>query len=217
MRKLFICLANSKKYSGRCIAGVEINRTVWGYAIVCEGTKPLWVRPVSGQEHGQVEGGLVERLRLLDVVEVETVAAAPQGCQTENYTFIPASLRVVDHIRHPHLLQEAAYTGRYLFDNTGKAVPADQVQFLDHSLLLIQPQELSIHTATTARGEEQLRAVFGFAGRAHDLPITDLGFIERYHQQGCPPFRPGRTFLTISLGLEHQGWHYKLVAGVIGL
>ncbi len=214
---LFICLANSKKYSGRCIAGVEIGRTVWGYALVCEGNRPRWVRPVSAQEHGQIESGLVERIRLLDLVEIETLALVPQGYQSENISFVPASLRVVDHICHPHLLEEAAYTGRYLFDNVGKAVPAEQAQFLDHSLLLVQPQDLSIHSVTSARGEEQLRAAFAFAGRPQDLPITDIGFIERYHTQGCPPFRPGRTFLTISLGLEHQGWHYKLVAGVIAL
>jgi hypothetical protein len=41
-RKTIVCLANSRKYQGRCVAGVEWQGQMIGG----------WIRPVSGMERG---------------------------------------------------------------------------------------------------------------------------------------------------------------------
>src|SRR5262245_56499531 len=80
--KLFICLANSKKYTQRCIAGIELaksSRPGFKYDIVRHGERPVWLRPVTDSEHGEIPADLVDHINLLDIVEVEVVAPRPQG------------------------------------------------------------------------------------------------------------------------------------------
>lgn len=48
--KQLVCLANSQKYKGYCLAGKEIGSGGFGD----------WVRPVSTEEHGEIkDGGLI--------------------------------------------------------------------------------------------------------------------------------------------------------------
>ena len=43
--KRIVCLANSRKYSGRCIAGKEL---------LADGRPGRWIRPVSARENEEV-------------------------------------------------------------------------------------------------------------------------------------------------------------------
>ena len=55
MKKHFICLANSFKYAGRCLGGIEIEMKDNKYTIVRnENGTPKWIRPISFEEHGQL-------------------------------------------------------------------------------------------------------------------------------------------------------------------
>ena len=83
---MFICLANSKKYNQRCIAGIELKKSLrkgYKYQIVKQDDNPVWIRPVSTSEQGEVSSELVDHVNLLDIVEVNVRAVAPQGYQSE--------------------------------------------------------------------------------------------------------------------------------------
>jgi hypothetical protein len=82
--KRIVCLANSRKLSGRCIAGREL----------VGGTLGGWVRPVSAREHEEVS----EREReyqngqdpqVLDVIDVPLVVPRANAFQTENWLLDP--------------------------------------------------------------------------------------------------------------------------------
>lgn len=82
--KRIVCLANSRKLSGRCIAGREL----------VDGTPGGWVRPVSAREHEEVS----EREReyqngqdpqVLDVIDVPLVGPRAKAFQTENWLLDP--------------------------------------------------------------------------------------------------------------------------------
>lgn len=82
--KRIVCLANSRKLNGRCLAGREL-----------EGNKPLgWIRPVSAREHQEVS----ERERqyqdgsdpaVLDVIDVPVLHGVPETFQQENWLLDP--------------------------------------------------------------------------------------------------------------------------------
>ena len=66
--------------------------------------------------------------------------------------------------------------------------------------------------------KEQYRLKFTFNSVNYDLPITDIKFLEKCSNSTSvtigEPIKDN-IYLAISLGIEHDGWHYKLVAGVI--
>ena len=77
--KKIICLANSRKMSGRCIAGKEII-----------GTKCEWIRPVShwktreiSEEERRFESG--NDPQILDIISIKFKKHQPYKYQTENH------------------------------------------------------------------------------------------------------------------------------------
>ena len=77
--KRILCLANSRKLSGRCVAGREIVNSQAG----------AWIRPVSDREHQEVseeeqryEDGT--RPQVLDVIHLPLIEQRPHQFQQEN-------------------------------------------------------------------------------------------------------------------------------------
>ncbi len=83
-----ICLANSTRPGGRCIAGIDIETEEW-------------VRPVSRSinraitwDMRNIEG---EEPQILDVIEIPLEDHGPdEGCQPENRLVKPGKWRKVD-------------------------------------------------------------------------------------------------------------------------
>ena len=78
--KTIICLANSRKVTGRCVAGKEIR----------DGKVGGWIRPISNRPTGELseeerrfENG--KDPKLLDIVRIPMLAAQPHNFQTENH------------------------------------------------------------------------------------------------------------------------------------
>ena len=83
--KTIVCLANSWKRSGRCVAGREITPEGFGG----------WIRPVSARPDGELNddeqrctGGT--DAALLDVVEIPLFRPQPDDYQRENHLIDPA-------------------------------------------------------------------------------------------------------------------------------
>lgn len=79
-----VCLANSRKLSGRCVAGKELIDEVAG----------PWVRPVSdrpkeevSEDERQYEDG--SDPRVLDIIDVPLTAPRPKAYQSENWLLEP--------------------------------------------------------------------------------------------------------------------------------
>ena len=79
--KRIVCLANSRMYQGRCIAGREF-RT--------DGTPVPWIRPVTGRENEGVSEEMCRYVsghtpRLLDIMDVPVIGPQPKEHQQENW------------------------------------------------------------------------------------------------------------------------------------
>ena len=151
MEKLFICLANSKKFTERCIAGIELvrsSREGYKYDIVrTEDNSPKWIRPVSADHEGAVPATLVDHVNLLDIVKINVTALTPEGYQSENVFFDGRPLSIIDNIqRTPSLIEQLLSMDMpALFGNTGRAVSVENITQLDHSLVLIDPENVAVY------------------------------------------------------------------------
>jgi len=225
-RKTIVCLANSRKYQGRCVAGLEWNANRPGE----------WIRPVSGLPKGVL---IYERFcgnangrdpRLLDLIDIEFLVPQPHAYQTENARIDPGKrwtyrgkvtpqqlFSAVQHVKGP-LWVNAGSTKFGMND----LIPEELTSGLKCSLMLIQPEEMTI--ALTIEGEKngepkrRIRGEFSLDDNWYIFSITDCA-VERALEKRDPGYerRLRRPLLCVSVSEVLDATHacYKLIAGVV--
>jgi hypothetical protein len=221
MRKLFVCLANSRKYSGRCIAGIELATGSDGqlHIVRNQENNPKWIRPISQNEFGELYNEWVRHIRLGDLVEVElsTVQEGyPPQYQSENLPFQPDSIVVKEHLNlHYERLSKLIINDKTpLFGCKRSALPTESAISLGRSLQLIRVENADIHWRDELGKRPQERLRFTYNNTIYDLPMTDIEFLEKYLLDNDILKKANEVFLTVSLGLPFGGKMYKLAAGV---
>lgn len=219
--KHIVCLASSRKLSGRCIAGREIIGKAPG----------PWIRPVSDREHQEVS----EHERqyqdgsdpsVLDIIGVRLIRAQPHLFQQENWILDPKFywekrgrcdwIHLQSFVEAPGALwvnHESSHKG---LNDRVLMVQAEQLRT---SLKLIRVRALTIEVfcpgAAFGNDKRRVQGRFEYGGTHYWLWITDPFCEQRYlsYPDGRHPL--GECCLTISLGEPHEGFCYKLIAAVI--
>ena len=217
-----ICLANSRKHSGRCIAGKQFFLKQVGE----------WIRPVSRRETGELsvseirfpDGSLPE---LLDVVTVRLEEHILHTYQVENYLinegqeWVKTGRLAADELRDLCDDVDTLWINGYHSSNgINDRIPLNMADDrLGSSLLLIRPDNLSISVAQESRKKMKVRGKFSYKGTKYALVITDSMVEKKYLQKtSCEyPVKENNVFLCLSIGEPHEGYCYKLLAGVINL
>jgi len=220
-----ICLANSSKMRGRCVAGLGTNG---------EG----WIRPIAGDtDHGQLDQrhyrlGQGAEPEVLDIIGIELLRSKPIPGQPENWEI---GDRPWNLIRRPAgrdlypVLNAALVSGPNLLGSTHPSIRADAAAALTSSLALVKPSAVSFHVKLDQRGRLQPRTAFALQRQRYDLPITDpawhsrivralsgeLGSAHARQDIGMP--EGSEIIFTISLSEPWGGFCYKLVAGIVVL
>ena len=221
--KRMICLANSRKMSGRCVAGKEILQ---------DGQFGGWFRPVSAREGEEVserersyaDGG---EPRLLDVIDVPVLGARPTLHQRENWLLDPQRRwRFVRRV-HPSELARLAdppaplWVDGYSSSNgINDGVPLRAASGLRDSLRLIWTDniELSVSAPWEYRGDFRrfVRARFRYQGTEYGLRVTDPVCEDRYLEMPVGEYPIGGRFIAASLAERpYYGFYYKLIAAII--
>ncbi len=218
MEKYFICLANSYKRGGRCISGIEVVIAPGNVLQIVrnqDGT-PHWLRPIDGTTaFGEIPNNVAATMPLFSLVRLVNSRPCPQNAHVENVTFdrmeccqraFPCEIGLLDQL--------VDNVHQALFMNRGKAVSIENVSAVGYSLMLIHPQDVKAYYDET-REKSKNRIKFTYKGVEYDLPVTDPAFLDRFRANTARYSTIPDAYLTLSLGLEFEGWHHKLVAGVI--
>lgn len=218
MDKLFICLANSYKRGGRYIAGIEVRFDATGHwgIVRDERGNPRWLRPVSKLLYGEIPKEEALDFNLLTIIRVVDVAPCPICAHSENVYYSRLESTHLQVKLSPVVLDRLINRCHNdIFYGKGKAIHPTDYAHGDYSLMFIQPENATTYVDTD-RETPQFRMEFDYHDVHYDFPITDPVFIDFLRddpeQLGDLP----HVFLTLSLGLEYEGWHQKLVAGVLG-
>jgi len=218
-----VCLANSWKHGGRCVAG-----KVWTYKDFGRWIRPVSDRPDESLTLSELQYEHGAEPMVLDVLDVSVLSAKPHGHQQENW-LLDAKIRwtsqgsiawddllsLVDPVQPLWVNGQHSKTGR------NDMVRADEAMRLDHSLRLIHVDELrfSVSTETDPFGSEKkrVRGVFVHDGEAYALSVTDPIYHERFAANGDGDYAIGECCLTISLGerFEPTNACYKLIAAIM--
>lgn len=207
-----VCLANSFKEGGRCLAGIELDNQ--NNPVIING-RPGWIRPICNTLHGEIPTHLVSHLNMLDIIEIDVTGNPNTDYQSENALFRENSIRHIGTFEKGNLnsLCENPLT---IFNNRGNAVAQDVIGKLTRSLILINTNNFEVTERTYEDTQKkQTRLIFTHRMNQYNFPITDPVFL--HHYQADPDFIEDITglFLCLSLGVVWQNWYYKLVAGII--
>lgn len=222
--KTILCLANSRKLGGRCVAGREIGENGVGQ----------WIRPVSNHGHGEVseadrrfENGVDPMV--LDIVEIPMLRPKPHLHQSENH--------LIDQRQHWRLIRKATpdetraalqNDAGPLWSNTSQTkyglrdrVDPNAYRRSGGSLRLISVEDLEVQVTTEGaqfnNPKRKVRGQFTFGGIFYRLSLTDPVIERKVLPSDDKRYRVGRAFLCVSLGdvNERDGLAYKLIAAVI--
>jgi hypothetical protein len=223
-----LCLANSRKRQGRCVAGIRMDGQGWvrptGWN--AEGTLyPNNYRLPDGSEAG-----------LLDVLRIRCVKACPEPHHPENWLIAQRAWELSARPAPPEALERLRASlapGPELLGSSDDRIPYAAFQKIpaQASLAVVQPDDIRWVLKTNARGERRTRVAFRLRGVTYHLALTDVAWEQRLrdllpgsHRREAAGLTPDETvFLTISLSEPFQpeptaeASCYKLVAAVIVL
>ncbi len=210
-------MANSYKHDNRCIAGVEVRSTDAGYELVTDDwNTPVWFRPINRYaDAGAVPNDEALNIELFDVVRASHVSHVPTGAQQENWYY--DSLTVVGTMTPTaDLLKQLSTTHRkVLFGNNRTYIDHNYYYRLDYSVMMICPDKPHFYLKERVDKQPQPRMSFSFNGNEYDFPVTDPEFRHLMENDIGEANGGSKYFVTLSLGVECNGLHYKLVAGVV--
>lgn len=220
--KTIICLANSRKLSGRCIAGKEI----------ISGKVGSWIRPISNRPTGELseedrrypDG---QDAKMLDIIEIPMIEAKPHTYQSENHLIDaeyhwkkvrPATLvevrSAIDIVKGP-LWGDSSSS----YNGTRDRVELTLATGFNDSLKLIEVERLIVQVAVEGaefgNAKRKVRGRFVHSGSEYVLAITDPIQERRYLAGENGTFDIGKQLLCVSLGESYEGYAYKLIASII--
>lgn len=220
--KRIVCLANSRRNQGRCVAGKEL---------LPDGRPGAWLRPVSnreGEEVAERERQYADgsEPRLLEVIALPVLHPQPVGYQSENWRLDPAQRWAkAGAIGWDDLPQWTDPDAPLWSDGHSSAggqndrVPVADVGRHTDSLRLIKVDSMVVKVLERRRLSDLypiLRGVFRYNGDDYSLRITDAEVENGSIELPYGDYPVGERYLTISLAAHpFEGYVYKLIAAII--
>ena len=219
--KRIVCLANSRKRGGRCVAGKVLR---------LDGHASDWLRPVSARDDEEVSPR--ERCyadgadpQVLDVIDVPLLNPRPKTYQQENW--------LLDANRHWAKVGRATWNdlpamtdrdeplwinGHSTRGGQNDRVPLAETAGIDNSLRLIRVDALTVTISEPARPSADfpiLRGSFNYFGDEYRFRITDPESESGSLNLPYGDYPVGERYLVVSLGEPFEGHAYKLIATII--
>ena len=218
--KQIVCLANSRKPYGRCVAGIEL----------IDGKPAGWIRPIGARENEgvseherQYEDG--SDPRVLDIVDVPMIKALPNAYQQENWLLDANEYWVkrgrvdLEYLRQLVDAPSALWVnGQKTYNGINDKMPIETAATFDHSLRLIcvPKLELCVFAPGEAFGNSKRRVQARFAhhGAKYWLWVTDPVYERGYLTLDDGNYTLGESLLTVSVSEPLEGVCFKLVATI---
>ncbi len=219
--KRIVCLANSRKLNGRCVAGREL----------VDGAPAGWIRPVSDREHQEVSE--YERQyndgsdpRVLDVLDIPLLSWKPGTYQQENwlldseYYWTKVGTISWDDLGSFATTAGALWAnGHHTYHGRNDEIAETRADLLDSSLTLVHVGGLRLKVFAPGKAfgnsKRRVQAAFEHDGMKYRLWVTDPVYERTYLAQPDGDHRLGECYLTISLGEPYNNACHKLVAAII--
>jgi hypothetical protein len=219
-----VCLANSYKHEHRCVAGIGLRSKKWVRLVGTQIPGCLTIKETCYPDAAPVE--------LLDVFEAELGEPCGSNSHPEDVFILDKPWRPIrrfDQLEDLRFLSGYLNKGPSVLQGYGDRVYEKKVAGspVAHSLEVLHPSDLW-WWIRDEKGKRRNRAVFRLGSTyriRYDFPVTDPVWLEKLHTRPVGihshssffEHTPKKTILTVSLSEPFEGFHYKLIAGVVNL
>lgn len=222
MKKRIVCLANSRKPGGYCVAGIDLDTSEW--------VRPIGDNDIISQHdeclNFECDNNTMCKFispKKLDILDIRFKQKLPKLHQIENHIIDNYWWEKVDQLE-PSRLDSYLDNPETIWHNGSSSSYGYNDRVIDeltcnNSLLLIKPQSFSIHVIDEGYNEEKkcLRGQFQYNNIYYRLRITDKDYEQKYcnYDYGKYSKDPDNYRLCISLAIKSfHGHYYKLIAGI---
>ncbi len=205
-----VCLANSFKYQGRCIAGIDLQ-------------SGSWVRPVSYKGSGKIPTASnlapVDKIKILDILRISVDGRKKLAHEVENVGYKNLPWQIIGQAGVAHLLQYCET--EILFSNYGRAIPYAylEMQAPVRTLQLLEVKSFVCYSKSQGKWRGVIAdEKYGFGDV--EMSITDPVALAKLNRGET---LSSHCLICLSLG---QPWQpdghtslqcYRLVAGIVEL
>jgi hypothetical protein len=215
-----VCLANSRKLSGRCIAG----------KLTGEPNQRSWLRPVGISETHEITeldreyiGG--STANKLDIINIVFSGVSTHAFQQENHVIddtiywekvgsYPVS-DIVALVDSPTSLWENGFSS---YSGVNDRVPISMLTQHRQTLYIIIPADVVFSVMAEGANfgsiKRHVRAHFTYQQERYALKVTDPDVEKFYKSRPDGEYPAAVSYFTVSLGESYSGYAYKLVAAV---
>jgi len=218
-----VCLANSRKMTGRCVAGKRTSDN-------------SWCRPISnraGHEISEFDRRYPDgkTAQLFDIIEIPCIRKCPNSYQSENvliddrfYWEKKGRASWADILELIEPTADLWVDGSSAYYNRNNRISDGLIDEDGGSLRLIGLDEMVLHAGPKAPefGNMKLivRASFNYRGQDYKLDVTDPEYERACLEKGVGEYRIPSVVTCISLSEPHTNQNgdtfaYKLVASII--
>lgn len=204
-----VCLANSYKHQGRCIAGIDQ-------------LSGEWIRPISNLDDGRipVDSSLikVEEISILDIVDIPFNSSAIRtGHEIENCSYTDSPWQIIGKANSSDLLRHCEH--ELLYSDYGRVIPFDYFRQLSpvRTLQLIEVKSLCCYKNDSSKWKGVIAdKKYDFSN--FELSITDPIALEKLNEG---EFLSPHCLLCMSLSQPFIPFNpnaqfcYRLIAGII--
>lgn len=216
MDKYILCLANSYKHGGRCLAGIEISLVDNKCTIIRDANGvPKWIRPISHNLAGEISSTHAQEIKVPSILKINGAEYAGTYSHSENMFFQSLTI-ILSNAKLSHEVLDNCLDNYHstIFGNRGKALTPECFQNGNYSVMLIKAENPEVYIDNRFNNSKP-RMKFTHNGNIYDLPITDPIYLEKIKtNENCIGVL-SEVYIVVSLGVEHDGWHSKLIAAII--
>ncbi len=211
----FLCLANSRREGGRCIAGIDLKSGRWIRPVKSDGS-PFDIAEISFKNGTSP--------KVLDKIKIRVLKPNESYYHPEDY-IVDQRFRWenIGYCRRNDISKYVDMAAPYLFkDSNDRLLACDlEKQPLSRSLVLVRLNSVTFRKKWGLNNRPQIRALFQYRKDEYNLVVTDDSWEKKFLTPGGPfwnfddyPFND-TFYLTIGMGEKFGNYHYKLVVAVI--
>ena len=201
-----VVLTRSSKYGKKCVAGIDL---IYGN----------WVRLVTNDEssYGAVSSKDLlykdgESVQVLDIIDAPILSVCNTEMQPENVlldldTYIERVGRMsIQEVLNIHPLESRSN----ILGNIYPYITEARVEFLNHSLTIVEVNDLEIFQEKNPSGKPKTKTGFYYNGNKYEnMSVTDEKF---YSIKSGTCYKS--AILVVSIGTPYKNKYYKFIAAI---